>query len=266
MQIDFYKYEGTGNDFVIIDNRELTFQKNDKTLIQNICDRKKGVGADGLILLENHEKLDFSMIYFNADGSESGFCGNGSRCITHLANNLNIINDNAKFNAIDGIHESKITNGRISVKMNDVLKSEIFKYNDKYSTTFVDTGSPHLIRIHENIDSIDIVKEARELKLIYSEYTNGLNINFCQISDSKIKLRTYERGVEDETLSCGTGAVASAVFLKDSDLVSNDKIEILMKGGLLCVELNKEKNLFSDIWLSGEVNMVFKGVYNKFES
>ena len=150
--------------------------------------------------------------------------------------------------------------------MNDVLNSDIFKYNDKYSTTFVDTGSPHLIRIYENIDSIDIVKEARELKLIYSEYTNGLNINFCQISDSKIKLRTYERGVEDETLSCGTGAVASAVFLKDSDLVSNDKIEILMKGGLLCVELNKEKNLFSDIWLSGEVNMVFKGVYNKFES
>ena len=266
MKIDFFKYEGTGNDFVIIDNRGLTFQKNDKILIQNICDRKKGVGADGLILLENHDELDFSMIYFNADGSELGFCGNGSRCITHLANNLNIINDNAKFKAIDGIHESKITNGRISVKMNDVLKSDIFKYNDKYSTTFVDTGSPHLIRIYENIDSIDIVKEARELKLIYSEYTNGLNINFCQISDSKIKLRTYERGVEDETLSCGTGAVASAVFLKDSGLVSNDKIEILMKGGLLSVELNKEKNLFSDIWLSGEVNMVFKGGYNKFES
>ena len=266
MKIDFFKYEGTGNDFVIIDNRGLTFQKKNKSLIQNICDRKKGVGADGLILLENHDELDFSMIYFNADGSESGFCGNGSRCITHLSNNLNIINDNAKFNAIDGIHESKITNGRISVKMNDILKSEIFKYNDKYSTTFVDTGSPHLIRIYENIDSIDIVKEARELKLIYSEYTDGLNINFCQISDSKIKLRTYERGVEDETLSCGTGAVASAVFLKDSGLVSNDKVEILMKGGLLCVELNKEKNLFSDIWLSGEVNMVFKGVYNKFES
>ena len=266
MKIDFFKYEGTGNDFVIIDNRDLKFQKDNNELIQNICDRKKGVGADGLILLENHDELDFSMIYFNADGSESGFCGNGSRCITHLSNNLNIINDNAKFIAIDGIHESKITNGRIRVKMNDILKSEIFKYNDKYSTTFVDTGSPHLIRIYENIDSIDIVKEARELKLIYSEYTDGLNINFCQISDSKIKLRTYERGVEDETLSCGTGAVASAVFLKDSGLVSNDKIEILMKGGLLCVELNKEENLFSDIWLSGEVNMVFKGCYNKLES
>ena len=266
MQLDFYKYEGTGNDFVIIDNRELTFQKNDKTLIQSICDRKKGVGADGLILLENDDELDFSMIYFNADGSESGFCGNGSRCITHLANYLNIINKNALFNAIDGVHESKIINGKISVKMNDLLKSEIFKYNDKYNTTFIDTGSPHLIRLYENIDKIDIVKEARELKLKYSEYTDGLNINFCEISDSKIKLRTYERGVEDETLSCGTGAVASAVFLKDYGLVSHDKIEILMKGGLLCVELNKEKNLFSDIWLSGEVNMVFKGVYNKFES
>ena len=266
MKIDFFKYEGTGNDFVIIDNRRLTFQKNDKTLIQNVCDRKKGVGADGLILLENHDELDFSMIYFNADGSELGFCGNGSRCITHLANNLNIINDNAKFNAIDGIHQSKITNGSISVKMNDVLKSEIFRYNDKYNTTFVDTGSPHLIRLYNNINSIDIVKEARELKLKYSEYTDGLNINFCEISDSKIKLRTYERGVEDETLSCGTGAVASTIFLKDSGLVRPGKTEILMKGGLLCVELNKEKNLFSDIWLSGEVNMVFKGGYNKLES
>ena len=266
MQLDFYKYEGTGNDFVIIDNRKLTFHKNDKTLIQNICDRKKGVGADGLILLENHDELDFSMIYFNADGSESGFCGNGSRCITHLANYLNIINKNALFNAVDGVHESKIINGKISVKMNDLLKSEIFKYNDKYNTTFIDTGSPHLIRLNQNIDKIDIVKEARQLKLIYSEYTNGLNINFCEISGSKFKLRTYERGVEDETLSCGTGAVASAIFLKDSGLVSHDKIEISMKGGLLCIELNKEKNLFSDIWLSGEVNMVFKGVYNKFES
>ena len=152
MKLDFYKYEGTGNDFVIIDNRDLTFQKNDKTLIQSICDRKKGVGADGLILLENHEKLDFSMIYFNADGSESGFCGNGSRCITHLANNLNIINDNAKFNAIDGIHESKIINGNISVKMNDVLKSNIYRFNDSYNTTFIDTGSPHLIRKYENIE------------------------------------------------------------------------------------------------------------------
>ena len=183
------------------------------------------------------------MIYFHADGSESGFCGNGSRCITHLANRLNIIDENAIFHAIDGKHESRIVNGNISVKMNDVFRSEIFKYNDKYNTTFIDTGSPHLTRLYENIHTIDIVKVARELKLKYSEYTDGLNINFCQISDSKIKLRTYERGVEDETLSCGTGAVASAV-LKDSGLVSHDKIEILMKGGLLCVELNKEKIYF----------------------
>ena len=266
MQIDFFKYEGVGNDFVIIDNRDLKFQKDNNQLIQNICNRKLGIGADGLILIENHDTLNFNMIYYNADGSKSGFCGNGSRCITHLANHLNIIDNKATFNAIDGIHESKITNAGISVKMNDVLKSEIFKYNDKYSTTFIDTGSPHLIRLYENINTIDIVKEARELKLKYSEYTNGLNINFCEISDSKIKLRTYERGVEDETLSCGTGAVASAIFLEDSGLVSHNKVEILMEGGLLCVELNKGKNLYSDVWLSGEVNMVFKGVYNKFES
>jgi len=265
MQLDFYKYEGAGNDFVIIDNRELTFQKNDKTLIQNICDRKKGVGADGLILLENHDELDFSMIYFNADGSETGFCGNGSRCITHLASNLNIINDIAKFNAIDGIHESKIINGNISVKMNDILKSNIYRYNDTFNTTFIDTGSPHLIRNYENIDKIDVVNEARELKKKYSEYKEGLNINFCEISDSEFKLRTYERGVEDETLSCGTGAVASAIFLKDSALVDNINIDIIMKGGLLTVDFIIKENTYSEIWLTGLVNMVFKGVYNNFD-
>lgn len=265
MQLDFYKYEGTGNDFVIIDNRKLTFQKNNKTLIKNICDRKKGVGADGLILLENHDELDFSMIYFNADGSESGFCGNGSRCITHLANNLNIINDNAKFNAIDGIHDSKIINGNISVKMNDVLKSNIYRFNDNYNTTFIDTGSPHLIRKYENIDKIDVVNEARELKKKYSEYTQGLNINFFEISDSEFKLRTYERGVEDETLSCGTGAVASAIFLKDLTLVDNIKIDILMKGGLLTVDFIIKETTYSEIWLTGPVNMIFKGVYNSFD-
>ena len=265
MKLDFYKYEGTGNDFVIIDNRELTFQKNDKTLIQNICDRKKGVGADGLILLENHDELDFSMIYFNADGSETGFCGNGSRCITHLASNLNIINDIAKFNAIDGIHESKIINGNISVKMNDILKSNIYRYNDTFNTTFIDTGSPHLIRNYENIDKIDVVNEARELKKKYSEYKEGLNINFCEISDSEFKLRTYERGVEDETLSCGTGAVASAIFLKDSALVDNINIDIIMKGGLLTVDFIIKENTYSEIWLTGLVNMVFKGVYNNFD-
>lgn len=266
MQIDFYKYEGTGNDFVIIDNRDLKFQKKNIQLIQNICDRKKGIGADGLILLENHNTLNFSMIYFNADGSESGFCGNGSRCITHLAKNLNLIDENAFFDAIDGIHESKIINGEVFVKMNDVSKSEIFRYNDRFNTTYINTGSPHLIRIYQNIDKMDIVKEARKLKLQYSQYTEGLNINFCEISDSTFKLRTYERGVEDETLSCGTGAVALAIFLKYSDLVNYDKIEIVMKGGVLCVEIKNEEKIFSEVWLSGSANMVFKGVYNKFES
>ena len=265
MQIDFYKYEGTGNDFIIVNNRDLKFQKNYEGLIKNICDRKKGVGADGLILLENHDTLDFRMIYFNADGSESGFCGNGSRCITHLAHNLNIIEDKAVFKAIDGTHESRIINQKISVRMSDVSKANIFSYNDSFNTTFIDTGSPHLIRIYENIDLIDIVREARELKLKYSEYSDGLNINFCEISDSKIKLRTYERGVENETLSCGTGAVASAIFLNNSGLVKNDRIEILMKGGALSVNFKKKETRYYEIWLSGAVNMVFKGVYNTFD-
>ena len=264
MQIDFFKYEGTGNDFVIIDNRKLTFQKNNKKLIQNICNRKKGVGADGLILLESHDDLDFSMKYFNSDGSESGFCGNGSRCITHLANHINLIQENAVFKAIDGVHESRIINGNISVKMNDILKSNIHRFKDGFDTKFIDTGSPHLIRIYENIDTLDIVNEARQLKLKYSEFTEGLNINFCEISETKFKLRTYERGVEDETLSCGTGAVACAIFLMDSGLSKYDKIDLLMRGGKLSVDLINDENTFSEIWLTGAVNMVFNGIY-KFE-
>ncbi len=265
MQFSFYKYEGTGNDFIIIDNRDLKFQKNNKELIQEICDRKKGIGADGLILIENHNIFNFSMKYFNSDGSELGFCGNGSRCVTDLANNLNIIEENAVFSAIDGIHESRIINGNISVKMNNILKSEIFKYFDNFNTTFINTGSPHLIRLYKNIDSIDIVSKARELKLKYSKYTQGININFCELSDYKVKLRTYERGVENETLSCGTGAVASAIFLFDSGLLKQDKIEIIMQGGKLSVNFKSQENYYSDIWLSGDVNMVFKGTYNKFE-
>ena len=261
----FHKYQGTGNDFIIIDNRNHNFPKKDSSLIASLCDRHFGIGADGLILLEDHENTDFSMIYFNGDGFESGFCGNGSRCITHLAKKLNIIEKNAVFSAIDGIHESRIFNGKISVKMNKVLKADIYKYDDNYNTTFINTGSPHLIRLFHNIDTIDVVNKAKEIKLKYPDYTEGLNINFCEISDSIIKLRTYERGVEDETLSCGTGAVASAIFLKESGLVNYDKIQIQMKGGKLSVDLTDEGDFYSDIWLSGDVNMVFKGVYNKFD-
>ena len=205
------------------------------------------------------------MVYFNSDGSESGFCGNGSRCITHLANNLNLIKESALFTAIDGVHESRIINGDISVKMNDVSKSNIYNYKDSFDTTFINTGSPHLIRKYKNIDTIDVVKEARELKLKYTEHTQGLNINFCEISGSKFKLRTYERGVEDETLSCGTGAVASSIFLKDLGLVDSNKIEIIMNGGTLSVDIKNKKTRYSEIWLTGSVNMVFKGVYNKFD-
>ena len=137
--------------------------------------------------------------------------------------------------------------------------------NDSFDTTFIDTGSPHLIRKYDNINSIDIVKEATLLKRKYYEYTKGLNFNFCEISGSKCKLRTYERGVENETLSCGTGAVASAIFLKDSGLIDSEKIEVVMKGGTLLVDFKNKENTYSKIWLSGAVNMVFKGLYNKFE-
>ena len=262
MQINFFKYEGTGNDFVIIDNRSLKFEKTNRDLITRICNPKKGVGADGLILLENDKDLNFKMVYYNADGSESGFCGNGSRCITHLAKYLKIIDRDAKFKAIDGIHESKIINGIVSVKMNDLPMNRIINYDDERKTTFIDSGSPHLIMLCSNIDKINVVKIAGEVKSKFPQFEQGFNINFCEIDKEKIKLRTYERGVEDETLSCGTGAVATAIFLNYHNLLSNKKIDILMKGGQLTVEVTQSNEIYSNIWLSGNVNSVFSGTYN----
>ena len=262
MEINFFKYEGTGNDFVIIDNRDLNFEKNNKQSVIDICDRKKGIGGDGLILLENHNILNFKMIYYNADGSESGFCGNGSRCITHFAKHLDIISQNASFQAIDGDHISKINNGIVGVKMTDLSISNIINYDDECKTTFIDSGSPHLIMLCSEIDKINIVEKARYIKSKFPEFEEGININFCQIKKGKIKLRTYERGVEDETLSCGTGAVATAIFLRHHNLCAQNEIKILMKGGELSVELVENSNVYSDIWLSGDVNKVFSGIYN----
>lgn len=254
MNYTFYKYHGTGNDFVIIDNRQLNFSKNDTKLIAQLCDRKFGIGADGLILLENHPTLDFKMVYYNADGKQSSMCGNGGRCLVHFAKFLNIIEDKAVFEAIDGIHEATISGGIISLKMNDV--SDIKMEKDHL---FLDTGSPHHVTLCEALDLLDIQTEGSKLRnSLYGK--EGANINFVkQLENDIFAVRTYERGVEAETLSCGTGVTAVALAMHASGNTTSNKVTLKTPGGNLTVEFEKKDNRYENVFLIGPAVQVFKG-------
>jgi len=254
MTVEFYKYHGTGNDFVLIDNRSLFFDKNNTELISKICSRHFGVGADGLILLENDNLYDFKMIYFNSDGKQTSMCGNGGRCIISFAKKLNIIDDKANFMAIDGIHEGIINNNLIKIKMNTV--SEIQNINTGF---LLDTGSPHFVKFCDSIDNINVFECGRELRNNKEISEDGVNINFTEVIDnSSIKVRTYERGVENETLSCGTGVIASALSAYKKGLVDTNRIKINTLGGELFVSF-EFNNIYKNIWLEGPAIEVYKG-------
>lgn len=257
MTIPFYKYHGTGNDFVLIDQRDTSFlTREDTTIIHHICQRHFGVGADGLILLENHSTLDFEMIYFNADGRESSMCGNGGRCIVAFAHFLGVFEERCQFMAIDGLHDAVVKDGWIELKMSDVEKVEQFE--DYF---FLNTGSPHYVRFLENLDTIDVVQDGQKIRYSDEFQPNGTNVNFVQKIQNGIEVVTYERGVEDETLSCGTGVTAAAIahHLQHPNLT---EIPIQTKGGQLKVRLQSKNNKFSNIWLCGPAQRVFKGEIN----
>ncbi|HLU81163.1 MAG TPA: diaminopimelate epimerase [Flavobacteriaceae bacterium] len=266
MRFEFYKYQGTGNDFIIIDNRQRTF-KNDTKLINRLCDRKFGIGADGLILLQDPDKEGehFKMLYFNADGNESSMCGNGARCAVSFARFLGITGDQSVFSTSDGRHKAKIdvSSGLVHLKMRNV--TEITKTNQAY---FVDTGSPHHVLFVENLADIDVKKEGAEIRnsTIYKD--EGVNVNFVEVNkhqDSRpprgneISIRTYERGVEDETLSCGTGVTAAALVSHFAGKTLGEKTLVKTPGGNLLVEFKPDIEEYYDIWLTGPAEQVFKG-------
>ncbi|MFN8281634.1 MAG: diaminopimelate epimerase [Chitinophagales bacterium] len=255
MQFYFYKYQGTGNDFILIDNRNSIFPKENIELIKHLCDRKFGIGADGLMLLENTSGMDFKMVYFNADGNESTMCGNGGRCIAAFSNLLNITHKKGNFLAIDGEHDFEITDDIVKLKMIDVDEIKI-ENNDHY---ILNTGSPHYVAFRNDIDSIQIVEEARKIRYNDVFAKNGINVNFVEEKNGQIYMRTYERGVEDETLSCGTGTVAVALCVAVKNEMNDGAIEINTPGGKLKVFLKKEVNRFTDIWLEGAAKKVFEG-------
>lgn len=253
MQITFYKYQGTGNDFVMIDNRDLSFPKQDTELINKLCDRRFGIGADGLILLENDDNLDFKMVYYNADGNESTMCGNGGRCLVAFANFLGVIKDKAAFNAVDGLHNATINGDIVSLQMIDVAE---VKEKENYS--FLDTGSPHHVQLVPNVKDFDVFTEGKKIR--YGLYgAAGSNVNFVTKINEGYEVRTYERGVEDETLSCGTGVTAVALAMHKSGNTSATKIPIKAMGGNLEISFTVEEDGYKNIFLTGPAKQVFKG-------
>ncbi|WP_299109974.1 diaminopimelate epimerase [uncultured Tenacibaculum sp.] len=254
MILDFYKYQGTGNDFVIVDNRAKTFPKNNLALISKLCDRHFGIGADGVMLLEEHETSDFRMIYYNADGTQT-MCGNGARCMVAFAKYLGIIDSKTNFTAYDGEHYAEVSEeGIVSLHMIDVDKVKI---HDDY--VFADTGTQHHVEIVEDLTNFPVFEKGKKIR--YDVYgAPGSNVNFVQQLDAKtFRVRTYEKGVEDETLACGTGVTAVALAMHATHKTTEKNITLPVEGGILSVSFEEHNGTYSNIYLSGPATFVFKG-------
>ena len=256
MQIEFYKYQGTGNDFVMIDNRAATFPKENMELIAHLCDRRFGIGGDGLILLENDADTDFKMVYYNSDGNQSSMCGNGGRCLVAFAKKLHIIDNNCTFNAVDGLHHASITeDGIVSLQMIDVstIKTDL-------NYTFLNTGSPHHVELVDDLEHFNVKENGAAIRYGGLYGKEGSNINFVkQIDTTTFSLRTYERGVEDETLACGTGATAVAIAMNATGMTEATSIDVNVEGGKLAVSFDKKDDQYTNVFLIGPAKFVFKG-------
>lgn len=254
MKLQFFKYQGTGNDFVIIDNRQLIFPKNNTRLVAHLCDRRFGVGADGLILLENDKISDFKMVYFNSDGAEGSMCGNGGRCLVAFAHYLGAIGNETVFNAVDGLHHASVDGNMVNLKM-----MEVDEIHEKNNYSFLDTGSPHHVQLVKDLDQLDVQKEGRKLRYgLYGQ--SGSNINFVeQLNEDTFKVRTYERGVEGETLSCGTGVTAVALAMHRSGKTMSQTVNIKAIGGELTVSFEAQDGKYTNVFLKGPAVQVFKG-------
>ncbi|MEY2916697.1 MAG: hypothetical protein RIS73_411 [Bacteroidota bacterium] len=256
MKIAFFKYQGTGNDFVILDNRDSMYNGLTVKQVKHICDRRFGIGADGLMLLSKKEGYDFEMIYFNADGNESSMCGNGGRCLVKFAHHMGIHKSTYHFIAIDGEHFADIDNDQtVRLKMKDVIQVE------EHSTYAVlNTGSPHFVKFATNVKDVDVVETGREIRYSKEFKEEGVNVNFVEsIDEDSIYVRTYERGVEDETMSCGTGVTAAALMSAHNEKGFN-RVEVQTPGGHLSVEFDKnDDEHFENIWLCGPAEFVYQG-------
>jgi diaminopimelate epimerase len=255
MKIHFYKYQGTGNDFILTDNREEKLKLTEAD-IARLCNRRFGIGADGYMEIRTAPGYDFRMVYFNADGKEGSMCGNGGRCLVKFAHYLGIHKSEFSFIATDGPHMASIeTNGWVRLKMQDVKKVERHGFFD-----YLNTGSPHYVKPVDDLKVYPVVTEGKAIRFSERFKAEGVNVNFVEpISESALFVRTYERGVEDETYSCGTGVTAAAIVNAHNDRGFNH-VDVRTIGGKLYVEYDrKDDDIFEDIWLAGPAEKVFDG-------
>ncbi len=258
MQFKFYKYQGSGNDFILIDNRNKLFPVGSTELYNKLCNRRFGIGADGIMLLEDIPNFDFKMLYYNADGRESSMCGNGGRCLVRFAEELKIVKESCHFLAVDGSHYAKISEHNIELGMIDVQNWE--EHGNDIS---LNTGSPHYITWVENVELVDVFNQGRGIRYNETYKKEGINVNFLEWKSGALFVRTYERGVEDETLSCGTGVTAAAMAHAIKNNLQGDvRVPIQTKGGNLEVRFQRHERQFEKVYLIGPAVKVFEGTIN----
>ena len=255
VKINFSKYQGAGNDFVLIDNRQSLIERNNRKLIADLCDRRFGIGADGLMLLQDNKNFDFEMVYYNADGREATMCGNGGRCIVAFARDLGIITDKAVFLAADGMHDAYIQENQVNLGMIDV--SSVEHDGEAY---VINTGSPHYVTWAKDLSNMDVYSIGSSIRNNDTYKQDGINVNFVEQEKDGYFLRTFERGVEDETFACGTGATASAMAIAiHNQLEGHHEIPIRVLGGQLYISFHKQGQQFTDVRLKGPAQFVFEG-------
>ncbi len=263
----FYKLSGSGNDFVLLDNRGLSLSGDLSELVQRLCARRTGIGADGVLLLEPSDKADFRMRYLNADGGEVEFCGNGGRCSAFMARRLGLAGDRMAFEAGDGLHKAEVNDNRVKLGMSDpkdISLGFLLEVDGKgYAASFADTGVPHVVVQVGGVESADVIGLGRAIRNHHQYQPRGTNADFVEVVDRhRLKVRTYERGVEDETLACGTGCTAAAVVSVLRGL-ADPPVECLTRGGeVLTVHLRREGDAVAEVFLEGQVKLVFEGEWD----
>jgi diaminopimelate epimerase len=256
-KIPFYKYQGAGNDFVLIDNRGGAFDDLSAEAIKNLCDRRFGVGADGLMLLQNHAGYDFQMHYYNADGNIGSMCGNGGRCIVAFAKYLEVIQQETNFLAVDGPHYAKISAKGDWVDLQMIDVEEVAKDEEAF---VLNTGSPHYVQEVTDLASLDVYLKGKEIRNNATYSRDGINVNFIENKGDHYFVRTFERGVEDETYACGTGVTAVAIsMVKQSEQTGHHSKAIKVLGGDLRIEFDYDGKVFSKVFLCGPAQLVFTG-------
>lgn len=258
MELTFFKYQGAGNDFVMVDNRTGIFSGTEHELFGKLCHRRFGIGADGLILLQNKDGFDFEMKYYNADGNESTMCGNGGRCVVMFAKQLGLVTTHTRFIAIDGPHEANLLpDGNVSLQMGDV--QSVGRDGEDY---VLNTGSPHYVQAVPKVADVAVFSQGRAIRQSDTYAKEGINVNFLELTaPGQLKVRTYERGVEDETYACGTGVTASAIVAAAiaNTGTGNQSFQIETLGGMLGVSFDWDGTHATNVWLTGPAELVFEG-------